>query len=202
MIPSQEHLIAIMGDRLTDEWRPAFTATPRELFVSHRALCVYDKKVKTPIDRAADPDAWRSAVYSDDFIITQLDDGAGDGEGDATSSTSMPSIMLAMLNHLDAHQGQRVLEIGTGTGYNAALLAHRLGAGTQSGQGKSERHGGHRRRRGGLPTARPLRPDHCDLFGRHRAVGMGGADPARWCDRHAVGPADSQRSPTPPGSWP
>jgi protein-L-isoaspartate(D-aspartate) O-methyltransferase len=40
----------------------------------------------------------------------------------------MPSVMLMMLNHLDVRDGHRVLEIGTGTGYNAALLAHRLGA--------------------------------------------------------------------------
>lgn len=33
-----------------------------------------------------------------------------------------------MLDHLDARVGHRVLEIGTGTGWNAALLAHRLGA--------------------------------------------------------------------------
>lgn len=35
--------------------------------------------------------------------------------------------MAAMLTALDAHDGHRVLEIGTGTGYHAALLAHCLG---------------------------------------------------------------------------
>ena len=35
--------------------------------------------------------------------------------------------MLSMLAALDLHDGQRVLEIGTGTGYHAALLAARLG---------------------------------------------------------------------------
>jgi protein-L-isoaspartate(D-aspartate) O-methyltransferase len=35
---------------------------------------------------------------------------------------------LAMLDALDANPGDRVFELGTGTGYNAALLAHRLGA--------------------------------------------------------------------------
>jgi protein-L-isoaspartate O-methyltransferase len=39
----------------------------------------------------------------------------------------MPSIMAWMLEALELKDGQRILEIGTGTGYNAALLCHRLG---------------------------------------------------------------------------
>jgi protein-L-isoaspartate O-methyltransferase len=35
--------------------------------------------------------------------------------------------MAHMLNSLNIHTGHTVLEIGTGTGYNAALLCHRLG---------------------------------------------------------------------------
>jgi protein-L-isoaspartate O-methyltransferase len=38
----------------------------------------------------------------------------------------MPSIMSWMLQALDLADGQQVLEIGTGTGYNATLLCHRL----------------------------------------------------------------------------
>ena len=128
MTAAQQDLIALVGDSLTDSWRPAFTATPRELFIPHRALWVHDGHVKCPIDRDTDPDTWMKAVYSNDGIATQFDDGCPGGDGAATSSSSMPSIMLAMLNHLDVQKGHKVLEIGTGTGYNAALLAHRLGA--------------------------------------------------------------------------
>jgi SAM-dependent methyltransferase len=39
----------------------------------------------------------------------------------------MPGLMTRMLESLDVRDGHRVLEIGTGTGYNVGLLAHRLG---------------------------------------------------------------------------
>ncbi|MFN2495170.1 MAG: methyltransferase domain-containing protein [Pseudonocardiaceae bacterium] len=40
----------------------------------------------------------------------------------------MPTVMAGMLEALDLQPGHRVLEIGTGTGYNAALLCHRAGS--------------------------------------------------------------------------
>jgi protein-L-isoaspartate(D-aspartate) O-methyltransferase len=58
------------------------------------------------------------AVYVNDAIVTKRD-----ARGLPISSSSQPSVMASMLDLLDPHQGQRILEVGAGTGYNAALLA-------------------------------------------------------------------------------
>lgn len=74
---------------------------------------------------------WRAAVYRDAPITTQWDDGTytGPGKGKVlSSSNSMPTMVFSMLDALNVIDGQRVLEIGTGTGWNAALLSHRLGS--------------------------------------------------------------------------
>src|SRR5687767_10120342 len=52
-----------------------------------------------------------------------------DPTGQPISSSSAPSIMAPMLQALDLQPGHRVLEIGAGSGYNAALLAHLVGPG-------------------------------------------------------------------------
>jgi protein-L-isoaspartate(D-aspartate) O-methyltransferase len=68
------------------------------------------------------PGVERERIYHDDAVTTQTGSG-----GMTTSSSSQPSIMALMLAHLDPQPGDRVLEIGAGTGYNAALLAHLVG---------------------------------------------------------------------------
>jgi protein-L-isoaspartate(D-aspartate) O-methyltransferase len=85
--------------------RAAFQAIPREHFL---------------------PGVELERVYHDDAVTTQTGPG-----GMTTSSSSQPSIMALMLAQLDPQPGDRVLEIGAGTGYNAALLAHLVGPGGQ-----------------------------------------------------------------------
>ncbi|MFD0772325.1 methyltransferase, FxLD system [Streptomonospora algeriensis] len=46
-----------------------------------------------------------------------------DADGASLSCASVPAIVAMMLQQADLTPGQRVLEIGAGTGYNAALLA-------------------------------------------------------------------------------
>jgi protein-L-isoaspartate O-methyltransferase len=117
----QEHA-AHLATQLTDAgdihdsaWARAIAETPRHLLV--------------PTAYLQQPDgAWRQlnndlgVIYSPTTLVTALADGQ------AISSSTKPDLMVRMLETLGVRDGDRVLEIGTGSGYNAALLAHRLGA--------------------------------------------------------------------------
>ncbi|MBH1935851.1 methyltransferase domain-containing protein [Streptomyces sp. AV19] len=83
---------------------------------------------------AGDMAAWLAAVYTDESLITEVDgvhaEDAAEDEwmpGTPTSSSTMPSLMADMLDALNVNPGDQVLEIGTGSGYNAALLCHLAG---------------------------------------------------------------------------
>ncbi|MDT3398554.1 methyltransferase, FxLD system [Streptomyces sp. B1866] len=68
------------------------------------------------------PAASLEEAYADQAVITKRG-----SDGAALSCASMPSVVAMMLQQLDVRPGQRILEIGAGTGYNAALLAHLTG---------------------------------------------------------------------------
>ncbi|HEX3258276.1 MAG TPA: methyltransferase domain-containing protein [Pseudonocardia sp.] len=71
-------------------------------------------------------EAGLAGAYRDEALVTAL---LPDGHGGlaAVSSSTQPSLMVGMLDALDLGNHPRVLEIGTGTGYNAALMCHVLG---------------------------------------------------------------------------
>ncbi|MFG2919464.1 methyltransferase domain-containing protein [Kitasatospora sp. NPDC048298] len=124
----------IANGSLAPGWLASYHAVPRHWFVPDLVWPGRADGVRQgeSVHRFADPDGWLKAVYSDAPLTTQWDDGehSGDGRGTVpTSSNSMPTMVFSMLAALGVADGDRVLEIGTGTGWNAALLSRRVGAG-------------------------------------------------------------------------
>jgi protein-L-isoaspartate(D-aspartate) O-methyltransferase len=99
----------------------AFRAVPR-----HRLLerfSYYDGARPVMIDhnpRRPEP-GHLDLIYDDTALATRREGGR------PASSTSQPSMMARALELLDLRPGMRVLEIGAGTGYNAALMAELTG---------------------------------------------------------------------------
>jgi protein-L-isoaspartate O-methyltransferase len=126
-----EQLVATRAIR-SAEWRQAALEVPRHVFIP----TIYsDNPGEDGITRyvRANADLSVSLAYQDRTWATQLDNGASDPGAEplaatATSSSTAPSAVLAMLEDLDVADGMRVLELGTGTGYSTALPSARLGA--------------------------------------------------------------------------
>ncbi|QKW32520.1 hypothetical protein HUT17_05155 (plasmid) [Nocardiopsis flavescens] len=124
-------LLTTQGVVVDPQWHRAILTTDRQAFLPE---VIYGSDPahpgwECPITQA-DPrwERWTSGDYA---LVTQVDDGDPVGEQGRgrvpTSSVSQPSLVVAMLQALDARDGHRVLEIGTGSGYNTALLCQVLG---------------------------------------------------------------------------
>lgn len=104
--------------------REAVGALPRHGFAPDR-LWAWGAGGLEPVDRGADPDRWAGLVYGgpDEAAVTEA------GHGVPASSLSCQAVVVDMLDLLHVEPGHRVLELGAGTGWNAALLAYRAGPG-------------------------------------------------------------------------
>lgn len=119
----------VQSGALTDPaWKAAVREVPRHLFVPSFLVQRADGTWRT-VDSANpdDHDEWIRAVYLDWPLTTAL--GFDEtGNPVAVSSSTKPGLMIRMLEYQHLADQHRVLEIGTGTGYNAGLLCHRLGS--------------------------------------------------------------------------
>ncbi|MFC5186156.1 ATP-grasp peptide maturase system methyltransferase [Actinomadura harenae] len=128
------------GDIADPTWRRVFARVPRHLFVPHYARYEHAPDgVRYTLISGDDPgqrEQWLDGVYSDETLITQVRGvpvevalANGSRSGAWTSSSTAPGLMARLLESLNVADSMTVLEVGTGTGYNAALLSERLGSG-------------------------------------------------------------------------
>ena len=176
-----------MVTSVTDSGRPvsdavaaAMRAVPRHLFL---------------------PDLAPPTAYRNEAIVTRRN-----ADGQPTSSSSQPTIMAYMLDQLGVTAGQRVLEIGAGTGYNAALLQQLVGAGgrvvTVDLDADVAREAAAHLAAAGYPEVivvqadgaaggwpGSVRPDHRHGRGQRSRARLAGSARARRADRRPAGPA-------------
>ena len=111
---------------LPEHFRKAVATTPRHLFVHRFRLAGGPLDNRTDDgslwDSDVDPMAALADIYSD-AVMTHVD-AAGKG---LPSTNSQPSYVLWLLSLLDLQPGHRVLEIGSGSGWLAAVMARLVG---------------------------------------------------------------------------
>jgi len=95
--------------------KDAFAHVPRHLFI--RQMYKGSPRQLVVLDRHHHEEEDLKVIYSDTGIPFH----------EPHSAASQPWLVAQMINHLGVQSGMKVLEIGAGSGYNSALLAHVVG---------------------------------------------------------------------------
>jgi protein-L-isoaspartate(D-aspartate) O-methyltransferase len=103
-----------LRDRLADTIRArgGFSSPDSPVERAFRTVFRHQFVLGTPLEEA----------YAPRPVVTKRD-----SDGSALSSASAPTLVARMLGQLAAQPGERILEIGAATGFNAALLAELVG---------------------------------------------------------------------------
>lgn len=130
--------LAAEGRLNCPEWRAAVEDVPRHEFTPRFYVTSDAPGMTTYVPVTPElvgTEAWLREVYSDQTLITQFDgrdidwsDPRPISGASPTSSSTLPSLVVRMLEALDADDETTVTEYGTGTGYSSALMCHRFGA--------------------------------------------------------------------------
>ncbi len=97
----------------------AFSAVPRERFLGPPPWRLMSD-ARPDLPYTVSPDADPGWLYHDVLVSIDLSRNLNNG---------MPSFWAKNFDHLDLRPGQRVLQVGAGTGYYTAVLAELVGAG-------------------------------------------------------------------------
>lgn len=119
--------LSTAGKLTSPSWRAAVEAVPRHVLVPSFYVRRDGRMIAVTADDNATRAEWLEQVYANTALVTKIGQEEPGEPPVFLSSSSTPGLMTRMLEALDLRNGQKVLEIGTGTGYNAALLSHRLG---------------------------------------------------------------------------
>ncbi len=101
---------------LSEAMQRAYLATPRHQFVKRYRRWGVKEWSEVREDNLEEHLA---TLYSDRALVL-----FGDDDDDVPSTISQPSFVLRMLDMLQLEPGQKVFELGTGSGWNAALMGH------------------------------------------------------------------------------